>query len=130
MITVPCLNVVPWLRNDTSVGTSNTRSDVCVSCLNSPFTDVLSLRFPGSLTIYSMSNWVNFYEYITSDDTRQGPRGANLSNPFENVKTSDSRCHLRADTSSPDVYAATYDKAFSLLTFLQSFPITTTNSPS
>ena len=65
MITLPCLKVVPWLRNDTSVGTSNTRSDVCVSCLSSPFTDVFSLRFPGSVISYGSNiRFGEFYEYI------------------------------------------------------------------
>lgn len=122
MISDPLCSVCPWLQKAINFLTLKHRSSVLPLCLTSPLTIVLRDRLSAS-----PSRW---------RATKQGPRGAYLSNDLLNVHCGTgpafpgSLCQSRVETSLPAVYAATYSKASASETFFASLPMRMVSSPS
>lgn len=98
MMTLPFCSVVPWERNSSRYAQSKIRSRMPSDCRISSLIFVVSRSWLGS--------------WIQLPATRQGPKGANVSKPFENPHwgTGPARVgslwYLRAEISFPTVYAA------------------------
>src|SRR3954453_15588080 len=85
-ITSPASRVKLWLQKLISSATPKIISLVLESCMTSPFTRVISLRFCGS------SSW-----------TSSGQSGQNVSRLFARTHWPSANCRSRADTSLPIV---------------------------